>query len=357
MSLSPHALRRGALILLVNLVVSAALLEGIFLLLLRRPAVTAASPAPVRRLAQQMYRHFDRKLIQFDPNCAQYDPEVTYTLRPGSCTFSNLEFSTKYEINRLGLRDTDEALTAPQVIVLGDSHAMGWGVEQNETLASVLERTTGAAVLNAAVSSYATVREMKMLDRLDTSRLRVVILQYADNDLPENLAFRDHGNTLPITSQEHYNEIVEHYGSQQSYYPGKYLFRLLLKFTKLEAPEPDQLEMKPLPVKEEVALFLNALEHAGRTPLKDVDVVVLEVNQDPTHPKAFIEALAETSRFPAAPSFVRRLLVADTTRLIKDEDFYVLDDHMRPSGHRAIGNYLASLVADLMRSETPQPNP
>ena len=54
--------------------------------------------------------------------------------------------------------------------MLGDSHAMGWGVEQEEALPQVLARKSGRKVLNAAVSSYGTVREMLMLDRLDTSR-------------------------------------------------------------------------------------------------------------------------------------------------------------------------------------------
>ena len=343
-------MRKALLIVLVNALVSAVLLEGVFVLLLKSPRIAAAVPAAVRRVAQQMYRHFDRMLIQFDPACAQYDPGVTYTLKPGTCTFSNLEFSTTYNINKAGLRDTDDGLTAPDVIVLGDSHAMGWGVEQNDTLAQVIAERTGVKVLNAAVSSYGTVRELKLLGRLDTSRARVVIVQYADNDLPENLAFKQHGNTLPITDRAHYDEIVRHYASQQSYYPFKYLFRLFMKVTRLEAPEPDQLEMKPLPMPEEVELFLNALEHAGGKSLKDVNVVVFAINQQPDHPRAFINALIETTHTKGQLPFVRRLLVADTTRMVTDADFYVLDDHMRPSGHQKVGDYLASLVNDLLAS-------
>ena len=46
-----------------------------------------------------------------------------------------------------GTRDEEATLEAPDVIVLGDSHAMGWGVEQDETLPQVLARMTGLKVL------------------------------------------------------------------------------------------------------------------------------------------------------------------------------------------------------------------
>jgi hypothetical protein len=342
-----RAIRKGLLVVVVNLIVSVALLEGLFLLFLHVPRLTGASPAPVRRLVQQVYRHFNRALIQFDPNCAQYDSDVTYTLKPGVCTFGNIEFSNTYRVNQKGLRDEEAALTAPEVIVLGDSHAMGWGVEQQDTLARVVERETGLKTLNAAVSSYGTVREMLMLGRLDVSRLRFLIIQHADNDLPENRTFQTEGNALPITDEGHYREIVAHYASQQSYYPGKYVFRLFMKVARLEKPEPDQLKMEVIPPTEEAELFLNAMEHAGQTPremLSKVQIIVLEISQDPAHPRAFVPALAEVSRRDGYLPFVQLLLTLDTTAVLKPEHFYVLDDHMNAEGHRVVGEALAQLI-------------
>src|SRR4029079_2223203 len=151
------------------------------------PRLTAASPAPVRRLVQQVYRHFNRALIQFNPECARYDADVTYTLKPPGCTVGNLEFDNTYDVNHLGLRDTEADLVAPDVIVIGDSHAMGWGVNQDQAFPRVLAQKTGLKVLNAAVSSYATVREMRMLDRLDTAHLKELGSQDGDTDAPEKL--------------------------------------------------------------------------------------------------------------------------------------------------------------------------
>ncbi len=340
---SPRTIAR-ALVIAVNLLVGVAMIEAILAVLLHEPRLTAEAPGAVRRLAQQVYRHFNRMLVQFDEHCAQYDREVTYTLRPGTCTFANIEFNTTLRINRLGLRDDDAALDGPEVIVIGDSHAMGWGVEHDEAFPAVLARASGRKVLNAAVSSYATVRERKMLDRLDTSKLRVLVVQYSDNDLIENRAYSEGGNHLTITEQATYENIVRYYAKQQTYYPGKYVFRLTLKLTHLEAPEPDQLAMEPVSPDREVALFLNALTTGGTRPLPSVPVVVLEVNQDLRHAHAFTTALSNDS--PSAGGGTVRIVPFDSSTVLRPEDFFVLDDHMTAAGHRRIGEALAGVIRD-----------
>ena len=44
------------------------------------------------------------------------------------------------------------------------------------------------------------------------------------------------------------------------------------------------------------------------------------------------------------PAWVQRLLTFDTTSVLKDDDFYVLDDHMNAKGHEAVGAGLAAVV-------------
>lgn len=339
-----RAIRKTLLVIGFNLVVVGLILETMFVVMLHSPRLVKASPGPFRLLIQQVYRHFNRTLIQFEPSCAQYDPQVTYTLKPGGCTFGNIEFTNEYRVNRAGLRDSDADLDGPEVIVLGDSHAMGWGVNQDQTLAHVLAKKAGVKTLDAAVSSYATVREMRMLDRLDTSRLKVLIIQYADNDLPENRTFQRKG-TLPIMSEAQYRRIGEYYTAQRSYYPGKYVYRLFMKVMRLEEPEPDDLRMVPATADEEAALFLNATLHAGHKPLDGVQLIVFEVNQQLKPPRPFIAALDRVSRDSKYPAFIRQLVTLDTTTVLTPQDFYALDDHMNAQGHRAVGEALARMVA------------
>lgn len=342
--MNTKAIRTGLLLIVFNAVVASAILEGFFLLMLHAPRVAAAAPRPVRRLVQQVYRHFNRALIQFDPNCTRYDPELAYTLKPGACMFQNLEFRNEYRINHAGLRDDEADLDAPEIIVLGDSHAMGWGVEQDESLVRVLARRSGRKVLNAAISSYGTVREMRMLDRLDTSRLQVLVVQYTDNDLMENRTFRQQGNHLPIMGEAQYQNIVRHYAAQRSYYPGKYFYRLFMKVLRLEEPDPDQISMKPAAPVDEAELFVNSLRHAARTPLEHVQLIVFEVNEQIRPPRPFIAALDEVRRRPENPAFIRSLIALDVASLLTPKDFYTLDDHMNAHGHEVVASALFEII-------------
>jgi hypothetical protein len=335
---------RRLLFVAYNLFIAAALAESIILVMLHAPSLTARSPRPFRRLIQQVYRHFNRSLIQFDRDCARYDPAITYTLKPGTCTFENLEFKNVYRINRVGVRDDEVALDKPEVIVLGDSHAMGWGVDQDESLPRVVARQTRLKVLNAAVSSYGTVREMMMLDRLDTSRLRTLVLQYSDNDVVENRTFQQEHGHLPILPEPQYEQIVRHYQSQRLYYPGKYLFRLFMKVTRLEEPEPDQARMEPLSAAKEAELFLNAMMHASHTPLDAVQILVFEVNEQIRPARPFIAALESVKTRSDNPPYIRRLKTLDIAPLLTPDDFYVLDDHMNRRGHEKVATAIAQAL-------------
>ena len=48
------------------------------------------------------------------------------------------------------------------ILVLGDSIAMGWGVNDYETFSYLLEKNLKMKVYNLGVSSYGTIREIKM---------------------------------------------------------------------------------------------------------------------------------------------------------------------------------------------------
>lgn len=113
------------------------------------------------------YMDWERSIVQYEPACARYDAELTYTLRPGTCWFANREFDVELRINSLGVRDDEAALTAPEIVVLGDSFTMGWGVAQEQAFPHRLARLTGRRVLNAGVSSYGTARELEMYRRVD----------------------------------------------------------------------------------------------------------------------------------------------------------------------------------------------
>jgi hypothetical protein len=329
-----------------NLVAAVVIVEIVLAGAMTMPSVAGAMPRSVRLLFQQVYRHFNRSIVQFEPACTRYDAELTYTLKPGTCTFENVEFSTELRVNSLGLRDDEAALEAPDVIVIGDSYTMGWGVQQDETLSRVLARVSGLKVLNAGISSYGTAREMKLLDRLDTSRLRTLVIQYHDSDAIENWSFREQGGTLPVLTADQYQDVVDWYQGQRGYAPGKYIYRLFMKLTGLEAPEPSPTRMPPVTSLEEAELFLNVLQNGRRTPLDAVRLIVFEAGEQIRPPRSFLANVTVVSRRDGQPRFIRGLRPLEVAPLLEESDFYHLDDHLRPHGHEVIGQALARIIAE-----------
>ena len=99
------------------------------------------------------------------------------------------EFSVRYRINALGFRDAPRRVAKPpgtrRVLVLGDSHAAGWGVEQNETFAARLEAHLGAEVevwntaKHAGCAVWYVLQARDFRERFDPDLL---VVQLFDND-------------------------------------------------------------------------------------------------------------------------------------------------------------------------------
>ena len=77
-------------------------------------------------------------------------------------------------------------LTKKSIVVLGDSHAMGWGVNDNETFSYLLESKINRPVYNLSISGFGTVRQLirlqnsKLLDDTDADRLnQIKVLQFS----------------------------------------------------------------------------------------------------------------------------------------------------------------------------------
>jgi lysophospholipase L1-like esterase len=338
--------RRAAGLLLaiaIPLLLTAALLEGAVALLLNH---TPRAPL-LRTLARQYYGGFDRAIIQTDPRFVRYDPELFYTLRPGRFVFTQREFEHEFRVNSLGLRDTEAALEAPEIVVLGDSVAMGWGVAADDAFPSILARETGRRVLNAAVSSYGTVREMRMLDRIDGRALAWLIVQYNANDVGENRLFLQRANTHRPGTRERFEHETRRYEAKRVYYPGKYAWETLRRLGKaVEDTVSPPRRRGPAPTADEEAeAFLNALLHAGGVDFDRVRLVVAEVTGEGA-PASMVGALERRIRATDLPRGIRTATLLDIGARLGAEDFHVLDDHPNARGHRRIADaILAALRA------------
>src|SRR5574341_2581482 len=142
----------------------------------------------LKKAIRTYYVERDMYVVQFQPDCAIYDPGLFYTLRPGTCRFKNREFDTTFRVSAQGFRDTVEEHQRPEIVVTGDSHAMGWGVAEGRTFSELLGRKLGVGIENIAVSSYATSREMIALERVHRSMWKGFVIVYSSNDVAENMA-------------------------------------------------------------------------------------------------------------------------------------------------------------------------
>jgi lysophospholipase L1-like esterase len=329
-----QALLKGALII-AGFAVAAVAAEAFLIAIFHNSFLRHIFPTT----AHGSYYRF-RSILQQDPECSLYDPELRQTLRPGmTCRFTNVEFDTVVRANALGLRDTDEALLGPDVIVLGDSLAMGWGVNGEETFAKLLERRSGLRVLNAGMTGYDTVSEMLMLKRLDASRLKYLVIQYCGNDFEPNKEFARVGS-YEIEPRPDYERGVAAYVVNQKYFPGKYLNSLLTyKWKKGEKTAPPPREDPP---SEHVKYFLNALLRLQRPDLGRVQLIVLAYPDS-----GFTAELKKEVASGRYPAWIRRLSTIDTSAVLKPDAYFQLDEHMTTSGHAEIAEALLSAIVNV----------
>jgi hypothetical protein len=330
--------RLAALAVLVALpIVVLVAANGIACLPLLYPRLLSHAKGIVVNAYRSYYINFDRDDIQYNPACARYDPDLFYTLKPGSCTFANREFSVEYRINSLGVRDDEESLRAPEVVVLGDSGAMGWAVAQDETFSAIIGRKTHLRVLNTAVSSYGTARELLMLNKVDRSKLRYVILQYCNNDFEENVAFLDQGYVLPIHDRKAYEDAAARLANRQKPWLLAWLLSDIWTTWRARGTSPP-----PDVTRDEVSALVQTLEHG--TTWGDVKLIVLEVSGDARNNPRFAAELRRQIADPALPAAIREATVLDSARLLTVDDYYLLDDHLNRRGHHTIAAAIVPLL-------------
>lgn len=307
------------------------------------------------RAARMSLYNESRNIIQFLPGCAEYDPELTYVLKKNAeCVFRNIEYRTRYRMNSLGLRDDEITLQKPEIIVLGDSFTMGWGVEQDETYAKIIEKKLGMRTLNAGISSYGTVREMKLLNRIDTNHLKYLLIQYSENDIMENHAFEK--NRYTPTNEKWYLWLQQ----KRNYYFRKYTFTLikLIKNNFIAMvktyykPEytgnskhdsgkygEDITEAK----KKEVDLFLHALKRNTKINYNKTKVIVFELSEPSWYTGDFIRHFQERASKDTTHEY-DSFQVLDVMKRLEKDDFFHIDEHINHNGHSKVANMLVDEI-------------
>ncbi|MEM4655322.1 MAG: SGNH/GDSL hydrolase family protein, partial [Thermosphaera sp.] len=207
-------------------------------------------------------------------------------------------------------------------------YAMGWGVQDDETFAAIIQREIGRRVYNLAVSSYGTHRELLRLQRSGLlERVDIVIIQYCDNDLGENVAFQIHP---PREMREKFEAIFHNRSSLVD------RTMLIFKGIGLALGEPVRAlrvlsnEQDFRPHYEELVKVIESVDG-----LRLKKIIVFYVN--PWGRKF--------RNFPVGKD-QKHLNVQFYEINFSEQDFFTIDGHLNKEGHYRVASNLKQLLAD-----------
>lgn len=288
----------------------------------------------INSIQRNLYFGGLRNIYQSNINCIKFDEDLLYVSKDGICNFKNIEFNTKLSFMN-GIRNNQNKLgelsTKTGIAILGDSFTMGWGVNDNETYSSILERLLNKKVYNLGVSSYGTVREIKKFKKSDIfDKVDTIIIQYDPNDFKENLE----------------SDINKKYTLQD--------------FQKLLDSEPT--------LKKKISFFLRQYKKTFRTIYRDIIknffpqkfITKIDFND---HYKVIQKIIYDNLdyknkkiliMFPENLNFIYynyeksseylSLLKLDMKE--NKENFFIIDDHWTKIGHQTVANELYKILSN-----------
>jgi len=307
-----------------------------------------------------------RDVIQFNRHFASYSPDLGYVLRPGSeGVHSSLEYSNTFRINSFGVRDDESSLNNPKLVFLGDSFTMGWGVDQDQTYADQIGWKLDVKALNAGISSYGTFREMLLFSKMKRDSVKLVVLQYCDNDLEENEARNEPRNQPQHLTPQSFENTAVFNRINETYFPMRYTYFFVREKDLLK-----RIWTSPVQVFGEIGGALSSWL-AGR----QLNVVTPPDIKTPAetkpHTEYFFKSLAKIRKFYKGnivvmhldgrytrPEMIRafeaeakrtgdeHLFFLHTDELLKAQDYYPVDGHIKASGHAKISDAVIKMIRE-----------
>ncbi len=290
------------------------------------------SPSAIQ-FSQDIYFDYLRNVPAFQVGLGQYDSDLFYTLKPNNSNpivNSNIEFSNSYTINSQGVRDDEASLDFPKIIMLGDSHTMGWGVDQEESFSNLVEQKTKMKVLNTGIVSYGSARQYLMFQKLKTDSCQTIIWQYCSNDLRENQSFLENGNQLSISSEQEYQFQYKRNFLHSNYYPFKYVFETFAHQIR------KRIKRKPQPYQNlELTQQVNNLFSILKLLQEDFhgNIILFNLESFDTTDEYFL-AFKEYIE----DNHLEKIQLIDFSKILNEDDYFIIDGHINVSGHRKVSD-------------------
>lgn len=294
------------------------------------------------------YENYDCKLIQFESQATEFDKHLFYKLRESErFRYKNKEFSNVFHTNSKSFRDVENALTRPSIVCLGDSYTLGWGVEQADTYSEVIKNITGLNTLNTGMSSYGTARESMVLAGLDTSNVKFLIWQYCSNDDDENIAFVNNNFRSVESSKIYFDKSVHMQKWTTAYFPGKHfltIFKMLFSLRK--KPVPITPNKTAVDQRQRAVNFLDIVAKS-KIDFTRTKLIVVELSPQKWSSVFLSEVTKVANESQFAEEFSGNIMFVDLNKILKKEDYYLLDLHLTKEGNAKVGTYLAKIIKQL----------
>jgi lysophospholipase L1-like esterase len=290
-------------------------------------------------LPQRLYA-FSIRNVYFD--CIRFVPHAfVYVMKPGECKLRNIEYDTTLTHDADGFRNRSHSANY-QVAVIGDSHAHGLGVQDNEVFSHLLGAEYHRQTRNLAIGSYATMRELEVLSKYGIPATYVII-QYCDNDFDENQA------SLKLSREEFQSAVQRQWTKLKARYDRgkaeglkKILSDLgiMLRKRSFSSRKEWRGQVERRTIEREASAFAEIVRRY-RGLLEGKRVIVLESSTSGLNSPRF--AAAFRSELDKISWMSWRVI--DTTKIFSIDDYYFLDDHPTAAGHQKLAAAIANEIA------------
>lgn len=272
-----------------------------------------------------------RNIWQNKKECVNFDNRLLYVPKIGTCNFKNLEFDTKLTFDEISrVNQSYSKLQNKQnnaIAVLGDSLAMGWGVNDDETYSAILEKNINKKVFNQGVSSYGTIRQVKKfkISGID-DKIETVIVHYNLNDLDENQKL----DINKLYKNESSNLIFETQDMNMKWLLRQWKRSFRVVFNEIKKLLPNNNLGK---IKINLNIHLQKAEdilHKNLN-LKNKRVIILFI-QEPN--MTLTNQLKKSSR-----KNIEYLIIK-----LDKKNFFIIDDHINKFGHQEVAKRIEDIL-------------
>lgn len=293
-------------------------------------------------LPQKLYTDSIRN-IYFD--CLDFSSaNYVYKMKPGKCRVKNIEYDIVFTSDANGFRNGIRPNDYYDVAVIGDSHAHGVGVADDQTFSYLLESTYHYKTTNLAIGSYATMRELEVLSDYGKDA-KYVVVQYCPNDFGENQA------ALQLSKDDFRSRAERDWRNLgNAYREGKSMgYRKPLRdlgvmirdhsYTSKSTWRRQLIERRP--VEQEASAFAQVIARY-RPLLEGKRLIVFEVGGWGANSPRFEATFgAELNKI----GWLNYKLL-NSASLLGYEDYFFLDDHITLHGHRKLAAAITQKIGE-----------